>query len=140
MPKTHIVAVTAVIRHPTEEKALMIKRPETEIAYPGYWAWPGGKVETGETATQALEREVAEEVGLETRGDWELVREYAFTRPDGHSVVGFAFSATAKTTDVTLAEGFGGAVWVEPDTLEEYTHVEGMESELDRALGHEGEA
>lgn len=137
--KHHIVAVTAIIRHPTEERALIVKRGEHEIAYPGYWAWPGGKVEAGETATQALEREVAEEVGLETEGDWELVREYTFTRPDGYNVVGFAFGVTARTTSVTLNEDCDDSAWVAQDELEGYTHVPGMQVELDRTLGHERE-
>ena len=41
------------------------KAPGTSLA--GYWEFPGGKIEPGESAEQALAREIAEELSLRTR-------------------------------------------------------------------------
>jgi len=43
---------------------LMASRPVGK-AYAGYWEFPGGKVEQGETIEQALARELHEELGIE---------------------------------------------------------------------------
>lgn len=48
-------------------KVLMYKRRPTEEFYPGYWSFPGGYVEDGETYEQALLREVKEETGMTVR-------------------------------------------------------------------------
>jgi len=42
---------------------LLTSRPEGKV-YAGYWEFPGGKLEAGETVKEALRRELQEELGI----------------------------------------------------------------------------
>ncbi len=61
-----------------EVRFLLTSRPEGKV-YAGYWEFPGGKLEAGETVEQALRRELQEEIGI-TIGEalpWQIeVMEY----------------------------------------------------------------
>jgi 8-oxo-dGTP diphosphatase len=67
----------AVIERPGE--FLLAQRPAGK-PYPGYWEFPGGKVEAGEDPRAALDRELREELGIEVReaAPW-ITRVYAYT-------------------------------------------------------------
>ncbi|HEY4067194.1 MAG TPA: NUDIX domain-containing protein [Burkholderiaceae bacterium] len=43
---------------------LLTSRPQGKV-YAGYWEFPGGKLEAGESVEQALRRELHEELGIE---------------------------------------------------------------------------
>jgi 8-oxo-dGTP diphosphatase len=55
------VAAAVILR--SDGQVLLAQRPEGR-AYAGYWEFPGGKFEPGETPPQALARELHEELGL----------------------------------------------------------------------------
>ncbi len=65
-----------------EGRFLLTSRPVGKV-YAGYWEFPGGKLEAGETVAQALKRELQEELGI-TIGEaqpWqELVMDYPHAR------------------------------------------------------------
>lgn len=46
-----------------DDRFLLTSRPEGKV-YAGYWEFPGGKLEDGETVEQALRRELIEELGI----------------------------------------------------------------------------
>jgi 8-oxo-dGTP diphosphatase len=60
-----IAVVAAVIERP-DGSFLLAQRPEGKV-YAGYWEFPGGKVEPGESPEAALRRELHEELGVEVR-------------------------------------------------------------------------
>lgn len=55
------VAVGVLIRD--DGAFLLTSRPAGKV-YAGYWEFPGGKLEEGETVEQALRRELQEELGI----------------------------------------------------------------------------
>jgi 8-oxo-dGTP diphosphatase len=55
------VAVGVLIR--PDGAFLLTTRPPGKV-YAGYWEFPGGKLESGETVEQALRRELIEEIGI----------------------------------------------------------------------------
>ena len=61
---TKIVEVAAAVMLRADGREfLLAQRPEGKV-YAGYWEFPGGKVEPGESVRQALIRELQEELGI----------------------------------------------------------------------------
>ncbi len=56
------VAVGVLIQ--PDGRFLLTSRPEGKV-YAGYWEFPGGKLEIGESVPQALRRELHEELGID---------------------------------------------------------------------------
>ncbi|HEX5337815.1 MAG TPA: Nudix family hydrolase [Gallionella sp.] len=85
--KTKIVEVSAAVLQKPDGSFLLAQRPSDKI-WAGYWEFPGGKVEPGETAHHALVRELREELGIkvQTAYPW-LTR--VFTYP--HATVRLSF-------------------------------------------------
>lgn len=67
------VAVVVGIVIDANQKILIAQRPEGKHLS-GLWEFPGGKVEAGETAINALQRELQEEVDLEVIDTTPLIK------------------------------------------------------------------
>jgi 8-oxo-dGTP diphosphatase len=76
---TRITEVAAAVIERPGDEFLLAQRPAGK-PYPGYWEFPGGKIEPGENAHAALVRELAEELGIEVRSatPW-ITRLYTYT-------------------------------------------------------------
>jgi 8-oxo-dGTP diphosphatase len=69
-----------------EGRFLLTSRPAGKV-YAGFWEFPGGKIEAGETVHQALARELYEELGIsigESHPWQELVMDYEHARVHLH--------------------------------------------------------
>ena len=58
-----IVEVAVAVLQKPDGSFLLAQRPEGKI-YAGFWEFPGGKIEPGETPLHALQRELHEELGI----------------------------------------------------------------------------
>jgi len=63
------------------DKFLLVRRPLNKKRG-GLWEFPGGKVEDGETLKEAIERELKEELGIETKAK-NLVCKTIYKYPEG---------------------------------------------------------
>jgi len=63
MSQDKVVEVSAAVLQRADGSFLLAQRPADKI-WAGYWEFPGGKVEAGETAHHALVRELREELGI----------------------------------------------------------------------------
>jgi 8-oxo-dGTP diphosphatase len=102
MSKDKIVEVSAAVLQRDDGSFLLAQRPPDKI-WAGYWEFPGGKVEPGETAHHALVRELREELGItvQTAYPW-LTR--VFTYPHATVRLNF-FRVTAWTGELHPHEG-----------------------------------
>lgn len=71
------VAAAVIIR--SDGRFLLASRPEGK-PYAGYWEFPGGKIEAGESTLQAIERELQEELGIQVKQAYPwITRVFAYT-------------------------------------------------------------
>jgi 8-oxo-dGTP diphosphatase len=70
-PVTEVAVGVLIERDPQghDGRFLLTSRPEGKV-YAGYWEFPGGKLEAGETVAQALARELHEELGISIGAVW----------------------------------------------------------------------
>ena len=112
--------VAAVIRR---DGQLLICRRKPEELHPLKWEFPGGKVEAGESAPEALRRELDEELAIDATIGGEIER-HEYRYPGKRPILLIFF-------DVTEFEGeprncvFHEIRWVERRRLPEFDFLEG---------------
>lgn len=100
--KTNQVEVSAAVLQRPDGAFLLAQRPANKI-WAGYWEFPGGKIEPGETAHQALVRELREELGIEVQTAYPWLTR-VFTYPHATVRLNF-FRVTAWSGELHPHEG-----------------------------------
>ena len=63
MSKDAFAIALAIIRHPTDDLILIAQR-KRDVHLGGFWEFPGGKCQSGESLAECAAREAQEETGL----------------------------------------------------------------------------
>lgn len=107
--REYIEVVAGIILAP-DQSFLMASRPPGKV-YAGYWEFPGGKIEPGESARAALDRELQEELGITpTRADPWLVRTYSYE----HARVRIRFFRVTRWDGTPTPREGQGLAWHPP--------------------------
>jgi len=94
MSRDKVVEVAAAVLQRPDGTFLLAQRPVDKI-WAGYWEFPGGKVEQGETAHDALVRELREELGITVQAAYPWLTG-VFTYP--HATVRLSFFRVTEWT------------------------------------------
>lgn len=87
------------------------------------WEFPGGKVEAGEAPSDALRRELREELAIDASIGDEITR-YEFAYP-GRPPILLIFFQVHEFAGVPQNLVFAQTEWVEPERLPEFDFLEG---------------
>lgn len=91
---SRIIEVSAAVLQRPNGTFLLAQRPPDKI-WAGYWEFPGGKIEPGETAHEALVRELREELGITVQAAYPwLTRVFSYP----HAVVRLNFFRVTEWT------------------------------------------
>lgn len=118
VPPLHVVA--GVLRD-AQDRVLLARRPEGK-ADAGLWEFPGGKVEPGESALEALRRELHEELGLRVIDGEALIRVPVASTGDGAAIRLHldTWCMTAYSSD-PVAHEHDALAWVAVEALDRYS-------------------
>jgi 8-oxo-dGTP diphosphatase len=94
--------VAAAVIYDDHGRFLLAQRPAGKV-YAGYWEFPGGKVDAGETAHDALCRELHEELGIEVMRAYPWITRY-YKYEHAHVKLNF-FRVTGWRGDMHGKEG-----------------------------------
>lgn len=125
MSRIHVVAGLIIN---SENQVFIACRP-ADRAYPGYWEFPGGKLEKGEIPFEGLRRELHEEIGIVLHAAIPLIQ------------VEYDYPERSIILDVWKVEDFAGrpfgregqqVKWVTVEELKNYTFPSANEEVIRR--------
>lgn len=104
----------AIIKH---ENNILICQRSAQMKLPLKWEFPGGKIKTGESKEECLQREILEELGIDiliTQKLTLVVHHY-----DDFSLCLYPFLCEYRNGTLRLEE-HAQAIWVKPENLMNY--------------------
>ena len=114
--KRHLVALLALIN---EKNEVLISLRKNKKEYNGYWEYPGGKIEIGETLEQGLVREIREELNIAITNSCIAPLTFAVDEEEMNETILFLY--VCRKWDGSITSLLNQKVeWVKPIDLVQY--------------------
>ena len=119
------IVVTGILKD--KDLFLVVRRSKEDDLYPGCWEFPGGHIEFGETISDALKRELKEEIGF-SDFDNPIITKYTdeVKEKSGKTIhnieLDFIIEANKENINITLSKEHTEYAWVpkESELLDDY--------------------
>jgi mutator protein MutT len=125
--------VAAIIRNP--QNAFLITRRPAHAHLAGYWEFPGGTIEDGETDRQALVREISEELGVHIEID-ELYWQEVFAYENKTVDISFYHCRLIPADQQIKTIGVASYRWVPAAQLHYYKFPEADKQLIEKLAGN----
>ncbi len=151
--KLFYFVANVVVYRDSDKRCLILERSQREIAHPGRYAVPGGKLEWEDlnfkkptringdildwedAVGDLIRREAREEAGIEIGHGLVYLNNVAFVRPDGIPVVLIKFATKYKSGKIKLESGsFTDYAWVNASEVKKYPCIDGIAQEIDQTI------
>jgi len=116
--------ITVVAGLIARDSKLLVCQRRRDDTYALQWEFPGGKVEPGESLTQALIRELQEELGVTAMIGKELFRASHRYKDSKTELVLIFFEALVDTTATLQNLVFERYEWADPSALRRYDFLQ----------------
>ena len=121
-------AAVAVVHNRETDRFLLMKRAPDKDNYPGFWEFPAGKIEEGESPSETVVRELREETGLKA----EIKNQgTSFEVENKNTVIRVhPFLFEVDTEEVEMTREHTEYEWLELDEVLERDTVDGLKKDL----------
>lgn len=125
--KKQFIGVSAFIVD-SDNKVLIVERARDDNFMPGFFELPGGKIDFGETAEEALVRECKEEVGLDVKAIKPYSTfSYTAKQDTEHAIdIQFVVRVVKDDTEVKLSDEHESFQWITVEEVENYKFSDEM--------------
>jgi mutator protein MutT len=113
-----IVAVRAII--PSGVKKILLLKRESNDAFGNLWCLPGGKIEFGQTAKEALTREIKEETSLKCSSARFLFYQDGLPQNAGENHYLTLYFQCQANGEIQLNQESSEFVWIGQDEIDKY--------------------